>query len=648
MDRYKILFFSFFGIFLINHLNAYGQQLNENQYNASDTLNSSNFDRVPVTFLIRCENDEYANALSNIIDSIYEYGGIIKNDLEERRLESPNDKERRKQSSYNFSAASYAISEIDNQKIVNEILGKTYNRNVNGAFDFERIRNILNVNKEALIIANSNLSTNRILKNAGEILMDNSYIIVFELFDIKKIESKDFSANNMDETYTIKISAYLYKIEFNHRVATNFYHDLWFGTNDSVSQDKFDKFYNYSFKLSFKQRYDLKNYSVSIKNSALSANGNFVIEKAIRSSIDKLLSKIYIKPYNTNSPQKLISKPPDLISSMNRVRFNSSPKTFIDQKYEVYGLKIKASSKYAVDQNGSVVMDTICSMNKIAEIQLKKASLDQPYLFEYNQLSGKKLDEKYLIKPKRDFGFAITGGYGFSLIHRSDQGQSAYLFGNGGYLFLRGELNLSRIGSKYLHINMPSSVYFFLEGDYTENYYDHYRYNVSKYISTLNGHAVALIYDDLSSKGFKEVFAFSKTTIKFGIGKEFHFKRNFYYTPYLAYGNSKIKYDDQFDRTDYLSQSDYNMLIKLPVEQNSNGEYIIHKVENNDILANQSELTGGFRIAVNLGFNVQLQYSLEGGLLTTNWSNDGNYYFPDMNFADDFDIRMNLALKIQF
>jgi hypothetical protein len=648
MDKYKILFFSFFGIFLINHLNVYGQQLNEKQYNVSDTLNSSNFDRVPVTFLIRCENDAYANALSNIIDSIYKYGGLIKNDLEERRIKSYKDKERRELSSYNLSAPIYANIEIDSQKIVNKIIGKTYNRNVNGAFDFERIRNNLNINNGSLIITNSNLSTTRILKNAGEILMDNSYIIVFELFDINKIKSKDFSAYNMDETYTIKISAYLYKIEFSHRAATNFYHDLWFGTHDSVSLDKFDKFCKYSFKLSFKQRYDLSNYSISIKNEALSANGNFVIEKAIRSSIDKLLSKICIKPYKTNRPQKLISNPPDLISSMNRVRSNSSQKTFIDQKYEVYGLKVKTLSNYAVDQNGSVVMDTICSMNKIAEIQLKKASLDQPYLFEYNQLSGKKINEKYLIKPKRDFGFAVTGGYGFSLIHRSDQWQSACLFGNGGYLFLRGEINLSRIGSKYLHINMPTSVYFFLEGVYTENYYDHYRYNVSKYISSLNGHAVALIYTDLSDKGFKEIFEVSKTTIKYGGGKEFHFKRNFYYTPYLAYGNSKIKYKYKFDKTKFPSQSHNNMLIKLPIEQNNNGEYIFHKVEDNDILANQSELIAGLRIAVNLGYNIHLLYSIEGCLMKTNWFNDENYYFPKMNFAEDSDIRMNLALKFQF
>ena len=70
MVRYKILFFSFFGTVLINPFNVYGQQLNEKQYHVSDTLNSSSFERVPVTFLFRCENDDYINAFTSVAFSL--------------------------------------------------------------------------------------------------------------------------------------------------------------------------------------------------------------------------------------------------------------------------------------------------------------------------------------------------------------------------------------------------------------------------------------------------------------------------------------------------------------------------------------------------------------------------------------------------
>jgi hypothetical protein len=648
MDKFKILLLSFWGILLINRPIVYARQLDETKYDTPDTLNSSNFDRVPVTFLFRCEKDEYANVLSNIIDSVYEYEGIFKNDPGVRRIESLKDKERRDQPYYSFNAAGYANSEIDSQKIVNKIIGKAYNRSVSGAFDFGTIKNILNLKEGAVITPVSGLSTSKILKNAGEMLMDNSYIIVFELFDIYKVEAENSPAKSMVETYRVKISAYLYKIEFNHKTASLFYKDLWVGSEDTVNQDKVDKFNKFTFRISFKKRYDLRNYSVNLNNSGSGANRKNATEEAIKNSIDKLLRKIYVKPFNAKSPHNLFFGPASIRTGKNLIALGSSVKPFSEQKYEVYQLKAKTLPKSKVDKIGNAVLDTLILLNKIAEIQLKKASPGQSMVYEYNQLSGKKLEDNYLIKPKRDLGFAVTGGYGFSLMHRNDQDQPAFLFGNGGYLFLRGELNLSRIGSRYLHLNMPASVYFFLEGGFMENYYDHYRYNASKYISSYNGHTVALVYEDLSQKGFKEVFVFSKSTVKYGIGKEFHFKSNFYCTPFVAYGNSKFRYNYKFDATDYLSQSGGNMLIRLPVEQDIKGEYFYQKIENNDILLKQSEVLGGFGIGIKLGFNVHLQYSVEGSFLRTVWSDNRDYYFPDMSFADDFDIRMNLALKIQF
>jgi len=330
LDINKQLVVSVFIAILLNTSNIYGQQ--QNMKHVTDTLHASDFNKVPVTFLYRCNNEDYAKIMSDIIDSLYECEGIIKNNTDIKRIGLSKDtQEKELLNSYNINTAHYLKEDIYN----NEIIYACFNCDNNGILDFNRIRKKLELEDGELTIPNSNFSTLEILKIAAELLMNNSYIIVFDLSDVSKPKKTDLQADKLKAKYSYTLSAFLYKIDFNHDMATYFFHDLEQVPEDSASQDWSiaDKLNKHSLKISFEQKYDLRKQTIVINNSGEDTYKEQTLEKAIKKSADKLLSKIYIKQYSNNTYSNIII-PDHLYIGFNKI-------IFIDQNNHVYKLTNK-------------------------------------------------------------------------------------------------------------------------------------------------------------------------------------------------------------------------------------------------------------------------------------------------------------------
>ena len=367
MARY---IFFYFLLLLIGNYNGYSQQL-KNEH-IPDTLYATNFNKVPVTFLYRCNNEDYAKIMSDIIDSLYECEGIIKNDIDVKRIEFTKNKTKNDLSKiHTISSAEYLKEDIYD----NEIIYACLNCDNKGIFDFNKIRKKLGLKDGELNFPNGDFSTLEILKIAGELLVDNSYIIVFDLLDANKTENIDLQTGNLENKYTFLLSAYLYKIDFDHDMATYFYRDLMLDNEDTVSQnfDMADKLDKHSLKISFIQKYDLRQQTIVIKNPGNNLYSKPALEKAIKNSIDKLLSKIYIKPYSNNYYCNIISNYQSFNSKIKNIKFYSPKIVFIDQNNNVYKLTDKIIwskiiwPNYDDNHNGKPInyKDTTSSLKKM-------------------------------------------------------------------------------------------------------------------------------------------------------------------------------------------------------------------------------------------------------------------------------------------
>ena len=605
MDRYKILTLLVFITLLISAFNINGQQ--NNKKNVIDTLHASDFNKVPVTFLYRCNNEDYAKIMSDIIDSLYECEGIIKNDIDVKRIGYEKDNPA---NSYKISAAHYLKDEL----YANNIIYACVNCDNKGIFDFNKIRKKLGLKEGELAIPNSNFSSLDILKNAGELLVNNSYILVFDLFEANKPEKSPTEKLKSKHSYTI--SAYLYKIDFNHDMATYFYRDLTLDNEDVISQnlDMANKFDQHSLKISIIKRYDLRRQTIEINNT----NRYHTLEKTIKNSVDKLISKIYIIPEGAKNKFGLISNIAAFTPDLKYVKCSSPENTYIDQKYDVYALTEKniwTRNIESRDYGSRGYKDKVSTLKKVAEIELKKASGNNDSLYEYIHTAGIKLDNNYLLKSKKNIlGLGLSVGYGFSLLHKCKQDQSAAAFGNGGFPFIRADLNLSRIFSKYLDITMPSSINIFFEGNYAN-----YLYN--------------------------KTFQISKTATKFGLSKDFHFRKDDYYTFFIGYGNTSSNYKKTIINEIPMRIYADSYFFK---GYNEDGAYVTHEVHDKDKLLKQSELLYGIRYSIILSYNIHFQYSIEGSLINNSWQFNFQPNLAEMNFMEKYDLKMNLGLQYQF
>jgi hypothetical protein len=331
----------------------------------------------------------------------------------------------------NPSSISFAteMEQILTKEVSREVVAKWFNRNANGEFSMDVIaeRGMYNASDADVIKAQASKRKMSLIKDAGENLLDRSYILLYDIRNIKKVNASDMFGNPK-EGYECEFDCYLYRLDWNEEIANNFYTNLWVDAS-SKNPDKVKAFEAATFPVKFIAKTD---NVFGIVQSMQSATANQI-------SDDQLFANLY-NEINTIANVSLSKKCEDF-----RVKapiYSTGPVTAkiglkegltVDKRFFAYEMQMKDNGERKFVRKGVVrATNKICDNRTIAT---GKSETSQFY-----QVAGLRLSEGMQLQENPDWGIGVMGGWGA-------------LPGIGSGLNLTLELNASMWGAKALSEN---------------------------------------------------------------------------------------------------------------------------------------------------------------------------------------------------
>jgi len=320
----------------------------------------------------------------------------------------------------------FVLNSLKSNKVGNAIIAKWYNCQSDGSFNMDLIKERGLYNATDLDVVNASVKEKGQdnVKDAGEKLIGNSYVLVMDYSNVKTCdEAYDAAlvteANRGYHGWVGSYSAYLFKLNFNDSVSSVFYNDLW-TDNDSKSEIKAER------KAKFESTHFPISYVSCVQNNLSSQQPNpgtnaamFVVQKP-----DEQLFNEMIAIAVTDAEYK-ISKNLDAFQVKTTV-FSTHPIAAkigkkeglkLDNRFFIYENKqkdngdVKAVRKAVVRASSHIIDNRTNSTGQSNQ------------LTKFYQIGGKRVDEGMLLKQKNDkgFGFFATyssgeiGGYGLGL-----------------------------------------------------------------------------------------------------------------------------------------------------------------------------------------------------------------------------------------
>ncbi|MEI6697309.1 MAG: hypothetical protein WCO13_14740 [Bacteroidota bacterium] len=411
---------------------------------------------------------------------------------------------------------------ITDNKISNQVIAKWFNRNSDGEFNYNLIqeRGIYNAKDADFKTANSSKLGIKELQNAGEKLLQKSYIMVCdysgirtmeEIYNAKDEANRKAAANTNTEFKPIKrtqngysgsIIVHLFKIVFNDSISSIFSNELWvadkFPENKDEKNLRINNFNNFNFPL-----FPIK--TVTAESEGLQYNADqgimapsvqlskqelflLLVDNGINNALEEV-EKTYSE-FRVKAP--IVSVKPVGIKIGTKEGLKLDKRYFVLEKREdnqnkLYIKRIAViRSKKVIDNRASIGGKTDTSL--------------------FYQTAGRKIIKDVMYAEQaNDLGIGIVVGYAVG--------------GEIGGLSGRVEYNISQLmGSA----KVPTAIRTFVEGGI-----EFKDYNVE---SNLLG----LAESENVVHGFIRLGA--------GFEKDFYFFRNYHFCPYVAYDYEMMQF----------------------------------------------------------------------------------------------------------
>lgn len=310
-------------------------------------------------------------------------------------------------------------------RVGNKIISKWFNQQPDGSFNMELIKNrgIYNATDLNVVNAASNRKGEDLIKDSGEKLLKNSYILVMGYPIIKTMEE----VYNEDRTpykdrhykgWMGNYDAYLFRLNWNDSIASVFYNSYWINSDDSpqMKRERKEKFEKQVYSLNF------------VSHSSGAIQGTTSKENTLYS--DAVLFNNFLEDAINKAEYGLSTQNESF--QVNTSVFKTKP---IGAKIgEKEGLRI--DDRYFVYENIQKRNGEIKSKRK-AVVRAKKiiynttnATGNSNKVSTFYQIAGRRVDEGMLLKQKNDKGFGISpiysigldgapGGYGAEIEHLS-------------------------------------------------------------------------------------------------------------------------------------------------------------------------------------------------------------------------------------
>lgn len=193
------------------------------------------------------------------------------------------------------------------ENVAKKLIAKWFNRKKNGAFDTKLVANrgMYNASELDKAIAEKSERGIALLKDAGEDLIQNTFVIVFDIQMETLNEASGAIFNNKDKV-EYQVTSYLYRLNWNERTAAIFYSDYWMDNTQGDSSNK--KLFEES-KI-FQMEY-IGNFSFVKKEQQFFTNSQgIMLDKLIKEFIDKSIFNLEVKFTNFRSKFPLFTGTP--------------------------------------------------------------------------------------------------------------------------------------------------------------------------------------------------------------------------------------------------------------------------------------------------------------------------------------------------
>lgn len=384
------------------------------------------------------------------------------------------------------------------QHYVNSVIAKWFSRKEDGSFGVGLMhqRGLYNAIDGDVLTADASKRGIARIKDTGVSLINNSYIIVFDISDLidmdqhyaRQQQKSDTPIKKYKNGFVANITSYVYQIDFNDEVSNEFFENLWADPGDSDLARKKDAFDNTKFPLKY-----IKSTNVLFESSQW--NPGYSTSPYVQASQDEMMFglvqggisnclasleeslsqfKITTKLYNTWPLRAKIGKKEGLAR---------------DQRYFVFQMKQDKSGNYIGKRKG------VIRANKITDN--RQVSTGKSQTSRFYQVGGGSLKKGMQLSQNRDDGGLFSIGYSE---------------GGVGGIEGRIEINMTQL----IWSNLPSMSKFYVEGAYQPASFD-----------VNDGYGGTTTYNSFFRYGF-------------GIGKEFCFLRNLRLQPCVGAGFEQI------------------------------------------------------------------------------------------------------------
>lgn len=509
---FKLLPFYFF---LFN--TALAQNVNQETSKVGKV--ETDYDRNAISVVVLDNNRTYANDLKNGSAGIIIPGKFDDNMLGTRFIPSTSNAKKIEQA-------------LINNNVPNEIVAKWFSRDTEtGKLDMSVVheRGMYNATDDEVRMASGSKIGLARLKDAGELLLNHSYILVLEFKDIEDVE-KDYDKQDKKlkalaeasgtefqpvkrrkNGWTADTKAYLYRLNFNDSIMNLIYSDLWIYDDDTpeVAAAKKEKFNQIklpvSYILSFDAQADGSQYN----------EGEFLAPPK-QLTRDELFSKLINTGMNNvfydieRKVEEFRVKTPLYGTDPLRAKIGKKEGVKTEQRYFVYEFEQKRNGKTKANRKGVVRAKKVVDNRQVA------SGSSQLYTSFY-QTAGFGLMEGMMLQQRNDFGLGVSANYS--------------LAGAMGGFHVKVEANLGVMGARFLNADFGVNqvkLYASGGGDFGE--YD------------LSGSGIGTSTSEYD-------MSFTRFTV--GLSKGWYFANNFSVNAFMGYAMESATNDDLIEENDW-------------------------------------------------------------------------------------------------
>lgn len=301
---------------------------------------------------------------------------------------------------------------LEERNIAREIISYWFNRQDDGSFDLERLKNrgLYNASDNAFIAASASKRGQSVLMDMGLKLVDQSHVLVFDFYSIQSMkefyEQEETPIEDRNQNgFKVKAKAYLFKLDFSEEVATDFFNSFWIEKDDGDIASKIDAFEQKEFRLIPLSHHYVHAQSTQYNSGHRSAPK---VQKPTEELFDLILQDLMGQAVTQIENTHEAFRVKAMINRIKPIAAKIGLKEGLqfDQRYFVYENRMR--------RNGTIkpVRKAVVKSYKVQD-NLQDSEGDSPSS-EFYQIAGGKVDDAgmYLVQ-KNDVGFNLFLGYAF-------------------------------------------------------------------------------------------------------------------------------------------------------------------------------------------------------------------------------------------